>query len=148
MLMRRSTTAPALVALALAGSLWGLTVPLSKVGMGWLDAGWLAVARFAIAAPLLALIARKRLRQALSPAVIAAGAIGYGAVVVLQNAGIERTSVTHASLIVGAGPVLVAIIAAVFGRGAAAATTWIGSLVALAGVGLVAGGGGAGTTVA
>jgi drug/metabolite transporter (DMT)-like permease len=138
----------AIVALATAGSLWGLTVPLSKVGMEWLDAGWLAVARFAIAAPLLALIARKRLRGAISPAVIAAGAIGYGAVIVLQNAGIERTSVTHASLIVGAVPVLVAIIATVFGRGTAAATTWIGSLVALAGVGLVAGGGGAGTSIA
>jgi drug/metabolite transporter (DMT)-like permease len=147
MLTRRQTTS-AIVALATAGSLWGLTVPLSKVGMEWLGAGWLAVARFAIAAPLLALIAHKRLRQAISPAVIAAGAIGYGAVIVLQNAGIERTSVTHASLIVGAVPVLVAIIAAVLGRGAAAAATWIGSLVALAGVGLVAGGGGAGTTVA
>ena len=43
---------------------------------------------------------------------LAAGAVGYGAVIVLQNAGIERTSVTHASLIVGAVPVLVAVIAA------------------------------------
>src|SRR3954453_21449315 len=147
MLTRRQTTS-AIVALATAGSLWGLTVPLSKLGMDWLGAGWLAVARFAIAAPLLALIARKRLRQAISPAVLAAGAVGYGAVIVLQNAGIERTSVTHASLIVGAVPVLVAIVATVRGRGAAAATTWIGSLTALAGVGLVAGGGGAGTSIA
>lgn len=147
MLTRRQTTT-AIVALATAGSLWGLTVPLSKVGMDWLGAGWLAVARFAIAAPLLALIARTRLRQAISPAVLASGVVGYGAVIVLQNAGIERTNVTHASLIVGAVPVLVAIIVTVLGRGAATATTWIGSLTALAGVGLVAGGGGAGTSLA
>ena len=48
------------MALAAAGALWGLTVPLSKLGLEWLGAGWLAVARFAIAAPLLALVARGR----------------------------------------------------------------------------------------
>jgi drug/metabolite transporter (DMT)-like permease len=149
MLVRRQThpTLRAVVALALAGSLWGLTVPLSKVGMEWLGAGWLAVARFAIAAPLLALIARRHLRAAITPQILAAGAVGYGAVIVLQNAGIERTSVTHASLIVGAVPVLVAVVAALFGRSTAGAATWAGSLVALAGVGLVAGGGGDGTSM-
>jgi O-acetylserine/cysteine efflux transporter len=149
MLVRRQThpTLRAVVALALAGSLWGLTVPLSKVGMEWLGAGWLAVARFAIAAPLLALIARRGLRGTATPKILAAGAVGYGAVIVLQNVGIERTSVTHASLIVGAVPVLVAVIAALFGRSTAGAATWAGSLVALAGVGLVAGGGGAGTSI-
>jgi O-acetylserine/cysteine efflux transporter len=149
MLLRRQTNpTTAFVALALAGSLWGLTVPLSKLGIDWLGAGWLAVARFAIAAPLLAVLARRRLWQAITPRVVVAGAVGYGAVIVLQNAGIERTSVTHAALIVGAVPVLVAVIAAALGRGTAALTTWIGSLTALAGVGLVAGGGGAGTSLA
>src|SRR5436190_776731 len=135
------------LALALAGSLWGLTVPLSKVGLGWLDAGWLATMRFAIAASLLGVLARGKLRAALSPGVIAAGAVGYGGVILLQNAGIRHTSVTHASLIVGAVPVLVVVIAAVLGRGTASAAAWIGSLVALAGVGLVAGGGGEGTSL-
>ena len=135
------------LALAMAGSLWGLTVPLSKLGMGWLDAGWLATLRFAIAAPLLGVLARRNLRAALSPGVIAAGAGGYGGVILLQNAGIQHTSVTHASLIVGAVPVLVVVIAAMLGRGTASAAAWIGSLVALAGVGLVAGGGGDGTSL-
>ena len=134
-------------ALAMAGSLWGLTVPLSKLGMGWLDAGWLATVRFAIAAPLLGLLARRHLRAALTPAVIVAGAGGYGGVILLQNAGIQHTSVTHASLIVGAVPVLVVVIAALLGHGTARAAAWIGSLLALAGVGLVAGGGGEGTSL-
>src|SRR6185312_2287822 len=94
------------LALAVAGSLWGLTVPLSKLGMAWLDAGWLATVRFAIAAPLLGVLGRRHLRAALSPGVIAAGAGGYGGVILLQNTGIQHTSVTHASLIVGAVPVL------------------------------------------
>jgi drug/metabolite transporter (DMT)-like permease len=135
------------LALALAGSLWGLTVPLSKLGMGWLDAGWLATLRFAIAAPLLGLLARRHMRGALSPRVIAAGAGGYGGVILLQNVGIQHTSVTHASLIVGAVPVLVVMITALLGRGTASAAAWIGALLALAGVGLVAGGGGAGTSL-
>ena len=151
--LARATTsvAPAraaIVALAAAGTLWGLTVPLSKLGLEWLGAGWLAVARFAVAAPLLALFARSHLRAALTPQVVAAGALGYGVVIVLQNAGIERTSVSHAALIVGAVPVLVAAIAAMLGRGSGGRLMWAGSLVALAGVGLVAGGGGAGTSVA
>lgn len=137
----------AIGALAAAGALWGLTVPLSKVGLDWLGAGWLAFARFALAAPLLALVARRRLRAALTPPIVAAGAVGYGGVILLQNAGIERTSVSHAALIVGAVPVLVAIFAAGAGRGSAGRGAWIGSLVALAGVGLVAGAGGAGTSI-
>ena len=136
------------MALALAGGLWGLTVPLTKLGLDWLGAGWLAVARFAVAAPILALVARRRLRDALTVRVAGAGALGYGVVILLQNAGIERTSVSHGALIVGAVPVLVAIIAAALGRASVGAVAWAGSLVALAGVGLVAGGGGSGTSLA
>ena len=35
---------PALIA---AGILWGTTVPLSKLALGWLPPGWLAFVRFA-----------------------------------------------------------------------------------------------------
>ena len=108
---------PLLLALVAAGLLWGLTVPLSKLALEWLEGGWLTVARFALAAPLLAFVARRHLRAALTPRIVFAGAVGYGLVIVLQNAGIERTSVSHASLIVGAVPALVALAAAVSGRG-------------------------------
>ena len=76
----------AILALAAAGVLWGLTVPLSKVALEWLGPGWLTVARFAAAAPVLALVARRDLRGAFVPRVVAAGALGFGAVTVLQNA--------------------------------------------------------------
>ena len=110
--LRRHT---ALVALVAAGLLWGLTVPLSKLVLDWLPGGWLTVVRFALAAPLLAFVARRNLRAAITPRILFAGAIGYGLVIVLQNAGIESTSVSHAALIVGAVPALVALIAAVTG---------------------------------
>lgn len=132
----------ALTALAAAGLLWGLTVPLSKVALGHLDAAWLTVARFGLAAPVLAWIARRHLRRALSPAVVAWGGAGYGIVIVLQNLGIERTSVSHAALVLGAVPALVAVAALAAGRGASGPLAWIGFALALGGVAMVAGSGG------
>jgi len=132
----------ALVALTVAGVIWGLTVPLSKLALGWLDPAWLATARFGLAAPVLALIARRHLRGALTAPVAAWGALGFGMVLLLQNLGMDRTSVSHAALIVGAVPALVAVFAAVAGRASAGPLAWLGSAVALAGVGLVAGAGG------
>jgi drug/metabolite transporter (DMT)-like permease len=129
-------------ALASAGLLWGLTVPLSKLAMGWLGPAWLTVARFAVSAPILAIIGRRSLREALRPRVAAAGAVGFGAVIMLQNAGIERTSVSHAAVILGTVPVLVALVAAALGQSRARPRTWGGSGLALGGIALVAGAGG------
>src|SRR4051794_33825357 len=134
----------ALLALTAAGLMFGLTVPLSKVALGWLDPAWLAAARFGLAAPVLAVVAWRSLRAALSVRVAAWGAAGYGAMVVLQNLGVERTSVTHAAIIFGAVPVLVAAGSALAGRAAAGPAAWPGFGVALGGVALVGGSGGGG----
>ncbi len=139
----------ALVALTVAGLLWGSTVPLSKIALGWLAPGWLTAIRFAVAAAvLLAVTPRSWLRAAWSPAVLAWGAAGYGGTVLLQNAGITRTSVSHAALLIGTAPVMVAIIAAVWQRSVARPVAWGGFAVSLAGVGLVAAGGGGGADLA
>jgi O-acetylserine/cysteine efflux transporter len=141
----------AVAALAAAGLLWGTTVPLSKLALAWLPPGWLTVVRFGLAAAILLAVARRRggLRAAFTPAVLAAGALGYGGSVMVQNAGIARTSVTHAALLIGAVPVMVAIIAAVWYRAVAAPVAWFGFAVSLGGVGLITvGGGGGGATMA
>ena len=148
----------AVAALIAAGLLWGTTVPLSKLALEWLSPGWLTVVRFGLAAAVLLAVARRRghgagqrsaLRQAFTPAVLAAGALGYGGSVMVQNIGIDRTSVTHAALLIGAVPVLVAIIAAVWYRAVARPVAWFGFAVSLGGVGLVTtGGGGGGATMA
>jgi len=109
----------AVAALTAAGLLWGTTVPLSKLALQWLAPAWLAFARLGLAAAVLLVMAgRPRLRAAARPAVLAWGALGYGGVLVLQNAGIARTSVTHAALLIGATPVLIAVIATIWRRGA------------------------------
>jgi O-acetylserine/cysteine efflux transporter len=135
---------PALIA---AGVLWGTTVPLSKVALAWLPPAGLAFVRFALAGGLLMLFSRSRLRAASSPAILISGALGYGGSVVLQNFGIGHTSVTHAALLIGATPVLVAILAAVCGHSLARPAAWLGFSLSLAGVGVIAAAKGGGATI-
>jgi O-acetylserine/cysteine efflux transporter len=132
----------ALAALAAAGAIWGLTVPMSKVALGWLDPLWLTVARFGLAAPVLAFFARGALRSAVGRDSLGWGVLFYGGVVGLQNIGVHLTSVSHAALIVGAVPAFVALVALALGRGSASKMAWTGFGVALLGVLLVAGSGG------
>jgi O-acetylserine/cysteine efflux transporter len=136
----------AVAALTAAGLLWGTTVPLTKLALEWLPPGWLTVARFGLAAAVLLTTVRFRIRAASSPAVLAWGAVGYGGSILVQNAGITRTSVSHAALLVGATPVLVAVIAALRHRRVARPVAWMGFAVSFGGVGLVAAGAGGGTT--
>jgi O-acetylserine/cysteine efflux transporter len=140
---RRTALAP----LAAAGTLWGTSVPLTKLALEWLPPGWLTVARFGLAAVVLLAVLRFRVGAACSPAVVAWGAAGYGGSILLQNAGLTRTSVSHAALLVGATPVMVAVIAALRHRAVARPVAWTGFAVSLAGVGLVAAGGGGGATL-
>jgi drug/metabolite transporter (DMT)-like permease len=138
----------AVAALAAAGVLWGTTIPLSKLALGWLSPSWLTVARFGVAAIVLLFAARPRLSAACTPGVLAWGALGYGGSILLQNAGIERTSISHAALLVGATPVLVAIIMAIWQRSVATPRAWIGYVISLSGVALIAGESGGGSTMA
>jgi len=138
----------AIAALATAGVLWGTTIPLSKLALEWLSPWWLTVARFGLAAIVLLVVARPRISGACTPGVLAWGALGYGGSIMLQNAGIERTSISHAALLVGATPVLVAIIVAVWQRIVATPMAWTGYAVSLTGVALIAGGSGGGATIA
>ncbi len=140
----------AVAALTAAGLLWGTTVPLSKLALQWLPPGWLTSARFGLAAAVLLAVAAKTrpgLRAAFTPKILVSGALGYGGSVIVQNAGITRTSVTHAALLIGAVPMLVAVIAAGWHRTVARPVAWAGFVVSLAGVALIAGGGGGGATL-
>ena len=135
----------ALLALTAAGLMFGVTVPLSKVALG--------VARSRVARRRALRASPRRCWRLVGAPRAARGdhaarrrlgrRRGYGAMVVLQNLGVERTSVTHAALIFGAVPVFVAAGSALAGR-AVAGPGRVGraSAVALGGVALVAGSGG------
>src|SRR3954453_14832399 len=102
----------ALVALLAAGLLWGLTVPLSKLVLEWLDGGWLTVVRFALAAPVLALPGPRppprpppRAPRPLPGGGGGAGGLVVGAVVSpTRGGGWAPGAPPHAALIVGAVP--------------------------------------------
>ena len=131
-----------LLALIASGLLWGTTVPLSKVALTTWGPAWLTVARFTLAALPLAWAARRHLRRAVSPATLGWGVAGYGVVIVLQNAGIQRTSVSHAALLIGAMPVLVALFTVGLGRARVGPLAWLGFALALTGVAVVGSHGG------
>lgn len=137
----------ALTAIFVACIIWGTTVALSKVILTWLDPSWLAVLRFGLAVPLLAFVARRDLRAALTPTVIAAGVLGYGVSMLLQNEGVEHTSVAHAAIIVGALPAVVAVLSVMLRRGRPTRLAWIGYVIGGLGIALVAGGKGGGAAV-
>jgi O-acetylserine/cysteine efflux transporter len=138
----------AVAALTVAGVAWGTSVPLSKVALTWLGPGWLTVARFGVAAlVLLAITRRESLREAFNWRILLSGAIGWGGTVLVQNIGVQRTSVTHAALLLGAAPLLVAVIAAAWQRTTAHPVAWAGFAVSLLGVGLVTAGHGGGATL-
>lgn len=147
LLVRVSSQHRAVAALAAAGVAWGTSVPLSKAALAWLPPAWLVVARFAIAAAVLfAVVDRSALRAALRWPVLAWGAAGFGGSVLVQNMGLDRTSVTHASLLIGTGPVLVAVIAAAWHHNVARPVAWAGFAASLGGVAVVASGHGGGAT--
>ncbi len=139
----------AVAALTAAGLLWGTTVPLSKLALVWLAPG--LADRPALRPGRRGAAARRAAAGPASPGgarLLLSGAAGYGGSVIVQNAGITRTSVTHAALLIGAVPVLVAVIAAVWHRAVARPAAWLGFAISLGGVGLVtAGGGGGGASV-
>src|SRR4051794_8529139 len=122
-------------------------MPLSKLSLEALPAGWLTVVRFGLAALLLAWPARRHLRAAFTPEILIWGALGVGVCVVVQNIGVGRTSVSHASMMVGSIPVLVALIAGVWHRSRLAPQAWAGLVISLLGVAVVAGGGGGRSSV-
>src|SRR5258706_16485025 len=98
-------------ALTAAGILWGTTVPLSKVALGWLPPGWLTLARFGVAAVILLAVSRSGIRAAFKPAVLVSGAVGYGGAGVPPDAGITRAGGTAPAPLVWGGSLLVSVFA-------------------------------------
>ena len=134
----------ALLALTAAGLMFGLTVPLSKLALGWLDPAWLAAVRFGLAAPVLALVARRTLRGGGDAADRRVGRRRATArwSCCRTSASSARASRTRRS---SSAPsrCFVAAGSALAGRAVAGPAAWSGFGVALGGVALVAGSGGA-----
>lgn len=133
----------ALMALLLAGSTWGLTLPLSAVALGGIAPAALVSIRFGCAAAVLAVVTpRASLRAALTWRIAWWGVLGYGVVVLAQCEGVERTSLSHVAVLGGIVPALVVLIAMARGYGRPSALGALGLLGAVGGAGLFTSGGG------
>jgi drug/metabolite transporter (DMT)-like permease len=154
MIERRQDAPLAFGALALAGTIWGSSFVLGKIALRELSVPHLLLYRFALASiafiPLL-IYSRPRPRFARREwgAVIVAAVIGVPVQFLMQFEGLSRTTASHAALMIGTAPVLVALAAFVFLRERLRTIAWAALIASTIGVALIvlkAGGGAGGSS--
>lgn len=140
---RDPSTRLAYAALTGAGCLWGVGFLAGKIALRQLEVPHMLLYRLAFASLGLLPVAVARgvrVRRADWPALGIAALLGVPVLFVLQFEGLDRTTVAHASLMIAAAPMLLALGAALFagerldgrGRAAVVASTVGASLIALA----------------
>lgn len=132
-------------ALTAAGTVWGTGFVFGKWALDDLSVGHMVLLRFAFASVGMALPLWRQHRRA--PIRIArrdAGLFLAGAIVgvpiqyLVQFHGLARTTVSHASLMVGVLPVLLGVAAAIFTHERLDVIGWLGLIASTAGAALVA----------
>jgi drug/metabolite transporter (DMT)-like permease len=135
----------AFIALAAAGSIWGTGFLFGKWALTELSVGHLVMYRFLFAtlgfAPATWRGLRRpetRIARADLGLVLVAALVGVPIQFLLQFAGLARTTVSHASLMVGILPVLLGAGAALFAHERVTPTRWIALVASTIGAGLIA----------
>jgi drug/metabolite transporter (DMT)-like permease len=138
----------ALAAVALACIVWGASFLFAKLALAELPASHLVLWRFAIAAALLAPFAARRglPRRRDLPLLALTGVLCVPVSLGLQFAGLARTSVASASLIVGTGTPILAVAGAIFRAERLGARGWWAVALSTVGLAVVVGLPGAGRT--
>jgi len=132
----------ATAAVVTACVLWGVSFPLSKWALVELSPAHLVVLRFAIAAlPLGFLLTRggARLRARDLPLVVGTGVLCVPVTYLLQFAGLARTSVTSASLIVATAVPMLALAGRIFDRERLGGIGWTAVALSTVGAGAMIG---------
>lgn len=126
--------------------MWGLSIPITKLGLEAIPPLTLTAMRFLVAVPLLLVLSARQLRvpwQAV-PSIVALGVIGIAIGNVAQSFGVQGTSASVGTIVSATIPIFVVIFAAIRLRQPVAARHWAGLFVAFAGIALVAVGSGPG----
>lgn len=133
-------------AMLLLALVWGLSIPLTKLGLQDLPPLTLTAFRFGAAVPVLLVIGRRRLRVPLTavPSIAVLGLLGITLGNVAQTFGVQGTSASAGTIISATIPVLIVIFAAIRLRQAVTGRQWFGLVAAFAGIALVAVGSGTG----
>lgn len=127
-------------AMLLLAVMWGLSIPVTKLGLLTLPPLTLTALRFAIAVPLLMLfiVGRQRLPWRALPHVAALGVLGIGIGQVAQTFGVAGTSASVGTIISATIPVFIVVFAALRLKQPVSGRQQLGLLAAFAGIALVA----------
>jgi len=142
----RSLSAKSLGAMLLLAVMWGLSIPITKLGLETIPPLTLTAMRFLVAVPLFLMLAAGRLRvprQAV-PSIVALGVMGITLGNVAQSFGVQGTSASAGTIISATIPIFIVIFAAVRLKQPVAGRQWFGLFAAFAGIALVAAGSGSG----
>lgn len=143
-LPRGGLTLRSVAAMLLLAVMWGLSIPATKLGLETVPPLTLTAMRFAVAVPLLLILAVGRLRLAWRalPPVAALGVLGISLGQVAQAFGVEGTSASVGTIISATIPVFVVVFAALRLKQPVTGRQQLGLLAAFAGIALVAMGNG------
>jgi len=143
----RLLSARSLCAMLLLAIMWGLSIPITKLGLETIPPITLTAIRFLVAVPLFMLLAAGRLRVPWRavPSIIALGVMGITLGNVAQSFGVQGTSASAGTIISATIPIFIVIFAAIRLKQSVAGRQWVGLLVAFGGIALVAVGSGSGT---
>ena len=129
-------------ALLLLAVMWGLSIPVTKLGLATMPPLTLTALRFAIAVPLLflLLVGRQRLPLRAFPRVAALGVLGIGVGQVTQTLGVVGCSASAGTIISATIPLFIVIFAALHLKQTVSGRQALGLLAAFVGIALVASG--------
>ena len=135
-------------AMLMLAVMWGLSIPVTKLGLESLPPLTLTAMRFAIAVPLLLVFAvgRNALPRHALPRVAALGVLGIGIGQVAQTFGVSGTSASVGTIISATIPVFIVFFAALRLKQHVSGLQKLGLLAAFTGIALVAFARGHGTT--
>ncbi|MBV2183352.1 MAG: DMT family transporter [Rhizobium sp.] len=126
--------------------MWGLSIPITKLGLETIPPLMFTAMRFLVAVPLLLLLSAGRLRVPWRavPSIIALGVMGITLGNVAQTYGVEGTSASVGTIISATIPIFIVIFAAIRFKQPVAGRHWAGLFAAFCGIALVAVGSGSG----
>lgn len=142
----RRASVRSLGAMLLLAVMWGLSIPVTKLGLATMPPLTLTALRFAVAVPLLIglVIGRARLPGRALPAVATLGILGIGIGQVAQTFGVTGTSASAGTIISATIPVFIVIFAAWRLKQTISRFQIVGVIAAFSGIVLVALGNGDG----
>lgn len=135
-------------AMLLLAVMWGLSIPITKLGLGTIPPMTFTALRFMVAVPLFMFLARYQLqvqRKAI-PSIIGLGVMGITLGNVAQSFGVQGSSGSVATILSATIPIFMVVMAAIRLKQPVTPLQWCGLATAFLGIALVAFGSGSGAS--